>query len=445
MNAFEDERRLNHPFAKVFRNSFYLFVMNLATLAALFGFSVLLARSLGKETLGIYTLFTALLMPLTFFLDFGQSTALVQEIGQGLERRDRILRSSFFLKILLFLPATLTLLGLAFLYFDDRTSRIWFLLFAAILIPRAAYATFEAAMRALQRMRELMWIALITGVLLLAGTWLLLRGQFPFLFVLGWLVGVETFKAALIFWRYGRESGYSFVNRCAANDYRFAHDLARSALPFFSLGIIGILHDRLDVVLLVALRDVGDVGIYGAANNFVKVLRIAPSVIVAAFFPAITSMASDQRRVHEMSRRTLWLQVGASLILASSVFVLAEPLIAGTYRFAEAISVLRIAVWAVVPLSLYSTLIYVFFNAGRSAWNLTIVSSAVIVNLTANLILIPGYGAAALAWSSLISETFCCALFFIAYTSLIRAEGAGGIAPHPPSVQRAPCESDVYA
>ncbi|NUM67885.1 oligosaccharide flippase family protein, partial [candidate division KSB1 bacterium] len=64
--------------SKLFKNSAYLLVMNLGMLAALFVFSVLLARSLGKEALGLYTLFTATLMPFAYFVDLGQSTSLVQ-------------------------------------------------------------------------------------------------------------------------------------------------------------------------------------------------------------------------------------------------------------------------------------------------------------------------------------------------------------------------------
>ncbi|RIK56862.1 hypothetical protein DCC62_30165 [candidate division KSB1 bacterium] len=198
-------------------------------------------------------------------------------------------------------------------------------------------------------------------------------------------------------------------------------DRRLTALPFFVMGLLGILHSRVDVMLLAALRDNAEVGVFSAASSFVKVLRIAPSVIVASFFPAIAGMQKNSPQLRKLAAKTLWAQFAFSLSLAVIIFLLADWLIARTYDFPAASTVLRVQVWSIIPLALYSTLVYVFFQADKSAWNVGILAATLLLNVILNYLLIPGHGALAPALSNLASESFCCVLYFSLYRRLPRA------------------------
>ncbi len=409
------------PLAKLFKNSACLLVMNLGTLAALFVFSVLLARSLGREALGLYTLFTAMLMPFAFFVDLGQSTSLVQDIGRAPQASARIVHTSLALKALLSLITAPALMLFSFLYFKQAEERRLFWVFALLLLPRSIGATLEAAFRAHQQMVPPTAAALSSGALLLAGAWWLLATRRDLQTVLWFLVIVEIAKTALLAELHRRRHGWGLAGQRPVYDHALARELVVAALPFFLMGLLGILHYRLDIMLLAALRDNAEAGIYSAAGNFVKVLRVAPSVIVAAFFPAIAGMRKNSAAVQALAHKTLWLQLACSAALALAVFLSAELLIGQTYHFTEAVMVLRVQVWSIVPLALYATLVYVFFQADKPAWNMAIMAAAVVCNVVLNYLLIPRWGALAAAISSVASESLCCVLYFGCYLALRRA------------------------
>lgn len=395
--------------------------MNLGTMGALLVFSVLLARTLGQEALGLYALFTATLMPFSYAVDFAQSTSLVQEMGRAPDAGNRILKNTLLLKMLLGLAATAGLLLFSFFYFQKAEERSLFLIFGLMLLPRALGATFEAAFRSRQKMAFPMWANVSNGVLLVFASWWLLRAGYGLPTIIGLLVLLEIIKTVLLWLLYHREENFSVFSSAPAFDRALARASVATALPFFVMGLLGILHTRLDVMLLAALRDNAEVGIFSAASSFVKVLRVAPSVIVASFFPAIASMQKNSQRVHKLAAKTLWVQFACSLSLALLVFVLADWLIAKTYDFPAAVDVLRVQVWSIIPLALYSTLVYVFFQADKSAWNVAILAATLLLNVILNYLLIPGRGALAPALSNLASESFCCVLYFSLYRRLPRA------------------------
>ncbi len=407
-------------FPKLFKNSFYLLVMNLGTLGALFVFSVLLARTLGQEALGLYALFAATLMPFSYAVDLGQSTSLVQEMGRAPAAGNRILKNTLLLKMLLSLAATAGLLLFSFFYFQKTEERDLFLIFGLLLLPRGLGATFEAAFRSRQKMAFPMWANVGHGALLVFTSWGLLRAGYTLPTIIGLLVVLEIARMISLWLMYRREEGFIFPAAEPGFDPTIARDSIATALPFFVMGLLGILHARLDVMLLAALRDNAEVGVFSAASSFVKVLRVAPSVIVASFFPAIAGMQKNSPQLRKLAGKTLWAQLVFSLSLAVIIFLLADWLIAKTYDFPGAATVLRVHVWSIIPLALYSTLVYVFFQADKSAWNVGILAATLLLNVILNYLLIPSRGALAPAISNLASETFCCMLYFSLYRKLTR-------------------------
>ncbi|MDZ7269406.1 MAG: flippase [candidate division KSB1 bacterium] len=407
--------------SKLFKNAACLLIMNLGTLAALFAFSVLLARTLGREALGLYTLFTAMLMPFSYAVDLGQSTSLVQEMGRAPAAGNRILKNTLLLKILLGLAATAGLLLFSFFYFQKTEERSLFLIFGLLLLPRGLGATFEAAFRSRQKMAFPMWATVGHGALLVFTSWGLLRAGHALPTIIGLLVLLEIARMISLWLRYRREEGFSLLAAGPGFDRTIARESFATALPFFVTGLLGILHYRLDVMLLAALRGHAEVGVFGAAGSFVKVLRVAPSVIVASFFPAIAGMPKNSAQLRTLAAKTLRVQLALSLSLAVSIFLLADWLIAKTYDFPGTATILRVQVWSIIPLALYSTLVYVFFQAGKPAWNMGIMAAAVACNAVLNYLLMPRWGALGAAISSVASESLCCVLYFGCYFALQRS------------------------
>ncbi|RIK56863.1 hypothetical protein DCC62_30170 [candidate division KSB1 bacterium] len=225
---------MSGTFPKLFKNSFYLLVMNLGTLGALFVFSVLLARTLGQEALGLYALFTATLMLFSYAVDLGQSTSLVQEMGRAPAAGNRILKNTLLLKMLLSLAATAGLLLFSLFYFQKTEERSLFLIFGLMLLPRGLGATFEAAFRSRQKMAFLMWANVGHGALLVFASW----GQ-------NGISHVGECGA----WRVAgvRKLGAAARGLCLANDHRPA-GFARNPQDGFAMAAVS-LRGKLQVLL----------------------------------------------------------------------------------------------------------------------------------------------------------------------------------------------------
>ncbi len=394
--------------------------MNLSTLGGLFVFSVLLARTLGKETLGLYTLFTAVLMPFTLLVDLGQSSSLVQEVGRSPDSSNKLLKNTLFLKVVLTLLGTVLLVTVSIFIFRQPQDRKLFWIFGLILLPRTFYSTFEAMLRAHQQMIYPMMVAMITGVGLIAGSWFLLTAGFEFRYIVIFLIAIESLKAALIWLAYRFKHGFRLFKGDERVGLSFCWQLIRETIPFFALGVVGIFYWRIDIILLGWMQDKAEVGIFGAASNFVKVARLAPSVIVASFFPVISGMKKTSEGVKQISLKTLSLQLVASVVLAGVLFAIADWLIHQTYKFDESVPVLRVFVWSLIPLSLYSTIFYVFFQGDKSTWSMKILAGALTLNVLLNYFLIPELGAMALAVSAVVSESFCCLVAIGLFFYLVR-------------------------
>ena len=393
--------------------------MNLSSLGGLFVFSILLTRQLGKESLGLYTLFTATLMPFVFLVDFGQSTSLVKTLGNEPNETNDVVRRALVAKLLLSGCTGILILIFTLWLFPVPAERYLFALFSAILLPRAIYLTFEAALRAHEKMLHLAAVTLVWSLLLVAGTSFLTLTGYSFEVIVLFLILVECSKAGLL-WLVSRNSlGLRLLAGMHIN-LQDIQAMLKTALPFFVTGFFGILYYRVDVIMLAWLRDTAAVGEFSAASSFVKMLRVVPSVIVAAFFPAVTSMAENGALAKILTRRTLLLQAGTSVVLAGTIFLLSPQLIDWTYHIPESVTILRIFVWSLVPLALYSTLIYAFFQADKARWCVRIVTSGFFFNIILNYMLIPGMGAKALAVSSVASESFCLLLCSIAFVVLMK-------------------------
>jgi len=407
--------------SRLFKNSSLLAIMNAASLGGLFLFSVLLGRELGSATLGLYTVLSASLMPFIYFADFGQSSSLVQNIGKQPQKIRQTIRDSILLKLLLSLLSIFILFLFSFFIFEEKTERRFFWSFGFLVAPRVIYQTLETALRAVEQMLYPMLSATFSAATLVGGTWLLLTNNNTFQAIIFLFIGVETLRTIFTYFCYRKTPAYQISAQPVKIISWDRHKkLLKEAFPFFSIGIIGVLIYRVDVILLGKLGTNEQVGEFAAASNFVKLLRVVPSVIVAAFFPMISGMSDSIAKLRQVTAKTISLQLLANFISASVIFMLASWLLEISYRLPSATEILKTYVWSVVPLGVYSTVIYLFFKLEKSGWTLKILCAALIFNIGMNYWLIPKFGAKALAMSGLASETFCCLAFGASMIFLFR-------------------------
>jgi O-antigen/teichoic acid export membrane protein len=181
----------------------------------------------------------------------------------------------------------------------------------------------------------------------------------------------------------------------------------RAALPIAGIGIVGIVYDRLDVIMLSKLGTSQDVARYTVPYNLVRLTWIIPSVIAAAFYPLLSHALqhdfSEARRLFLLVVRVfLFLSVPISLALAlgSSTIV---PFVFGS-RYAASASVLAILVWTSVLGFQNYVLWYGILAIRKERAVLWIQLAGLVVNATTNVLLIPRYGPKGAAASLVASD-----------------------------------------
>lgn len=170
-------------------------------------------------------------------------------------------------------------------------------------------------------------------------------------------------------------------------------------------GIAEVIYLRIDIVMLERLRGVDEAGLYAVAARVSEIWYVIPVVIAGSMFPALWSRRTDA------SAHARGLQSGFDLLFAIALAIAllmqwcAGPLVELLFgaRYAPSAAVLVVHIWAGV---------FVFMRALVSRWllgedllqfSLVTHLAGALINVAANLVLIPRHGALGAAWATVLS------------------------------------------
>lgn len=204
--------------------------------------------------------------------------------------------------------------------------------------------------------------------------------------------------------------------------------LAREALGFGARGQVGnilqFLGVRLDLLLVPALLDLEQAGLYYVAVRVSDLVGQAATASASFLFPHVAGQ-SDHRET-AMTERVTRVTVIVTVVAAVAVGIGALPLVAIAFgtAYTEGIPALLVMLLAIIPLSLGRLISADLKGRGRPG----IVSIAAVVSVAAtvvlDLVLIPSLGIVGGATASLVAYSLMAAALLYAY----RAVTAGSLA-----------------
>jgi O-antigen/teichoic acid export membrane protein len=214
------------------------------------------------------------------------------------------------------------------------------------------------------------------------------------------LVGVAGF--ALAFW---------FLLRFWRPHLRWERDLglrlARDTLSVGVVSFVGLLHFRVDAVLLSLLAPARDVGIYSIAYRFVDQSIFLAAPFILAVFPILARLVHEgPGRADKTINRSFQVLALASIAVVLATVTLAQPIVhlmAGP-DFDDAVNTARILAFC-LP-SLFCTLVFyhVCIAVNRQRDLIWVGVACLTLNVSLNLILIPRYTYNGAAAATVISE-----------------------------------------
>ncbi|MBI5584318.1 MAG: flippase [Deltaproteobacteria bacterium] len=372
-------------------------------LLALF-FVIVVARTLGDQDYGKYSLMIYLGGFLTIPADLGLNTLLIREVS-----RDRQRLASFagnILTLRLLLSAGVILLSLVLLPFMGYSREMYLLLILGVfsLLCNHLVEFFGAITNSLERFEyELLIKSLnkvLTVLLGLLALWLGLG-----LWGLAIALLVSHFGSCLL---NGGIIRRNVTPLGLGRDFPLWKQLIRSALPIGLALVFITAYVRLDIILLSLLRsDTAEIGWYSVPVKIIEALSIFPYLIMAGLFPIFSSMSREEpERLGEGYQKALVYLVIIALPLVLLIFHLADPWLVILFGplFQNSILSLRLIIWAVPLIFMHYALSIVLLALNRERLIILGSGLALLFNLVSNLAVLPRYGYLGASVTTVVTE-----------------------------------------
>lgn len=183
--------------------------------------------------------------------------------------------------------------------------------------------------------------------------------------------------------------------------------MVRNALPLALVLVVGMVHYRIDVLILTAMKGTSAVGQYGVATKLLDVSLAVSAMFIGVAFPVLSSRVHGEaallRRAVQKSLEFM-LIVGMGIgVFACVLAPLIVPLIGGS-AFSGAVLPLAVIAWAVPIMFANQLFSNMVVAANRQMAAVPIVLAAASVNVVLNVLLIPSMGALGPALVTDVSE-----------------------------------------
>lgn len=371
--------------------------------------AALLARKLGVEEYGIYTLIISMIVLLTDVSDFGFNSSVIrfgsESVAEGnreklkavvaiVTRWKLIAGALVLLASLLFLN---TIVGYVFHHVDERIAAYFRLSLIAVAlgILSGVFVPIYHAHRTFRSYAAIFTVRGLTKLMLMLVAILALSS--PSVQMLVWIEVASIGVYLFLLYTFSPFKELSLGVREPA--------LEREMLGFnkwISLyQAIALIGARLDLAFVGGLSDAHALGLYGAASKVSGLMSVAASSYMTVLLPDMSSSPSPESL--RRKRRNAFVVVGLMAVGVLLVMLLADPLVRMLFgdEFAGAGSVLRIlCVGLLLTIAAYP-INASLFAMNRSAIFPVMSALSVPAFVGGNLLLVPRFGAdgAAMAYT----------------------------------------------
>jgi O-antigen/teichoic acid export membrane protein len=362
----------------------------------------LVTRYLGVAGFGEYSLVLAFLALLVPIADLGLTLTAVRELRANPEREDEILADAFGLRLLVATTATLVLVAISPLFpYSDRVEsalRIAAIGLFFLVLSGVPTIVFQARIR----LDLAALVDLVTAASTLALIVVVTEADLGFTSLI-----LASVIAALL----TALTGFALATRFARLRPSFHRKrlvaLLVSTLPVGLFTTFGIIHFKVDTVLLSLLQPVEDVGIYSAAYRFLEQALFFPALFMASVYPILASLIANRDQGLQLAvDKSLTFLLATAVPLAAGTFIVAPDIVAliAGKDFEDAVEPMRVLVFAslfVFTDALFASLLILFRQQRQLV---LVVGGALVLNVALNLILIPPFSYLGAAVATVVTE-----------------------------------------
>lgn len=388
---------------RVARNTGIRAVAELVGKFASLGFIAVLARQEGPEALGVFVLALAWTELASTPIDMGFDRHFLRLVARDRAQLDRGLYNVLYLKLRRAVPfAGASWLLVWLLDYDDRTVAAVVLLTVVYLLDSASYTLFSA-FNGLER-ADLIGRVLVVQRLLSAALGLAaIALGFGVVGAAGGYVVAAALGLGVAFRLLGRHVGRPRFQLPPGP----RAELGRQSLPFAAQEVLSAGLARLDAVLLSVLATQSVVGLYGAAYRLLDATLFISTALCGSFAAMFTYLdETSEPTIRAVFARSLKVSVALLLPCTIALAVLPGPILSLLFgdRFTAATGALRYLAPTVTVLGIVMLCGSLIASRLNPRLLLRCFVIGFVVNLAANLALIPTLGATGAALAMLLCE-----------------------------------------
>ena len=395
------------------------FVTRIFRLVLGIGSSIIIARVLGPQGKGIYSLVILLPELLEMFGNFGIGQASVFFIGKKKYSPGEILVNNIILSFLLGIIGFL--IGLMIILFFSSSlfpgvAKVYLFL-TLFLIPLQFFLNFVTyLLLGLQRIKEFNFIGIFQSFMFLISL---------LIFLLVFKLGIKAVIAADILSCFvGVVVLFYLTKRIIGNVHlhfnkSYFKDVFRYGTKVYLGNIIGFLHYRIDIFLINIFLNPIHVGFYSIATTLSEKVWLVSQSAGTVLFPKVSS-ETDEKRLKNFTPLVCRNVLLITAIGAILLFVLSYWFIILLYsnKFLNSVLPFQILLIGSVTMSGWRILANDLYGRGKPELNIYISLASVALNIILNILWIPNFGITGAAWATSISYTFAFILIVIVYAKI---------------------------
>ncbi len=398
---------------QILKQTSWLIIAQLLTKVIGFFYTIFLAKSLGVEDFGLYTVAFAYFSILSAVADFGFNRFLIREIALGRMNSHQLLWNTMILRITI--SSVLFAVFAITLYLTDSDSfRVNLILLSTLaILPQTIGLTFDGIFIAMKKLQFSSFILFISTIAMSFLGYLLLNSGFGVVGAINALIFGQLVYASAAFILIGFTQGLHSLKI----ELPILKEAIVGSLPYGLLGILGLLYFRIDSIILSYLKGSFETGIYGAAYRFLETIIFIPSAFAAALFPSMAQLQTQQNKTQLKSLYFKSVKLMAFLgiiFLAGYFFILPEIIKKYLPNYILAIDAIKILSLSIPFIFIATPGVQVLLSTEKYLKSVLFFSVLTLfLNVMLNLIFIPQFGYIAASWITVFSDITSFIIFFL--------------------------------
>jgi O-antigen/teichoic acid export membrane protein len=356
------------------------------------------SRALAEHGFGMYQWAHTLTIVLAQVTDFGLGTYLTREVARRGAEGSRLFAGALGLKLVLAAVCLVAVVGAAAVLADDSTTRSVLILLAVANLGQTFVELFDHVFRGFERLEFETLLLGTHSALTIGGGILVLRHGGNLVQFAAVMAVCSSIVAAAGLWLITAK----FYRLAPSFDVGVWRDLIRTIYPLGGAMLLSLLYSKIVVQFLSSMMGFRAAGLYAGAARILDMTLVAPAILMAAVFPAVSR--PDGRGRLQLSGLAILagvgLVVGTTFMLAPA-FILRAVCGSGFVESAPVLQTLGLCVpLMMVNFALTHYLIAQDLQLRYMGYCLVLFG----LNVCLNVLLIPLFGIVGSAWATVVTE-----------------------------------------